>query len=179
MHRWLQRLIGTMLSFRRSRSCRRFASMLLRTIGRLQIAALAVTIGWYLLGAESHADAAPAGVIYFAIRSNDSAQSCRWFRKWRQRCCLCRFLSVRRMIIRFNLLMLLHRRQRGNRRIVDDSSLVTVTFLLLVLHIKHLNRFLSWSWLRWRRWWCWSRQRFIRFFNNDLNDRLRFRWIVT
>lgn len=133
-----------MLSFRRSRRCRRFAGMLLRTVsGRLQIAALTVTIGWYLFSAESHTDAATAGVIYFAVRSNDSAQSCRWFRKRRQRCRLCRFLSIRRMIIRFNLLVFFHWRQRGNRRIVDDASLVTVTFFLLILHIKHLNRFLS------------------------------------
>lgn len=179
MHRWLQRLIRTVLPFRRSwRRCR-FASMLLRIVpGRFHVIPLVVTIGWYLFGAEGYADTATARVIHFAVGSNDSAQSRRWFRKRRQRRRLCRFFSIRRVIIRFNLLVLLYRRQRGNRRIVDDASLVTVTFFLLVLHIEHLNRFLSGTWLRWRRRWYRSRQRFIRFLNDDLNDRLRFRWII-
>lgn len=175
----LQRLIRAMLPFRRSRRRRRLADVLLNgTSGRFHVATLAVTVGRHLFGAEGHADAAAAGMVYLALGSNNSAQGRRRFR----RRCWChrvrRLFSIRCRVFWLNFLVFLHRRQRGNRRIVDDASLVPVAFFLLVFYVEDLDRFLGGSRLRRKRWWHRSRKRFIGFFNNNLNDRFGFCRIV-
>jgi len=71
--RWLQGLVRAMLSLRRSRRRRRLANVLLAASRYLQVAALAVTVGWYLLSAEGHANTTATRMVHLAIGSNDSA----------------------------------------------------------------------------------------------------------
>lgn len=89
-----------------------------------------------------------------------------------------RFFRIRSWVIWFDLFVILDRCQGGYRWIVDDTRFIPVALLFLVFHVEHLYRLFrgSWRW-RWRwRYRCW--QRFVRFLDDNFDDRLRLGRVI-
>lgn len=143
----------------------------------LQVAAFIVIVRRHLLRAKGDADTARARVVHFALGSNDRPES--RGRLCRCRCrCVNRFFRVRRRVIRLDLLVLLDRCQRRHRWVINDTGLVPVTLLLLVLHVEHLYRFLRGPRRRGRRRRYRGRQRFVGLLDDDLDNWLRFGRVI-